>query len=141
MKIELDIPIDELWADSPGEEINPAMILADMILQNAAEKIVFDYYGGSAEDVQVALNAKVALLKNDVINRIEKEFSDKAYDDIKSRITEKVISDVSEKYERSKNFKEIKEALSLQSDTEISHQIKQLISDIVKSEVRKMIKV
>lgn len=38
-------------------------------------------------------------------------------------------------------FKEIKEALSLQSDTEISSQIKQLISDIVKSEVRKMIKV
>ena len=141
MKIELDIPIDELWADSPGDEINPAMILTDMILQNAAEKIVFDYYGGSVEDVQAALNAKVASLKNDVINRMEKELLILAYDDIKAQITEKVISDVSEKYERSKMFKEIKEALSLQSDTEISRQIKQLISDIVKSEVRKMIKV
>ena len=141
MKIELDIPIDELWTDSPGDEINPAMILTDMLLQNAAEKIVFDYYGGSTEDVQAALNAKIASLKRDIISRIEKEFSDKAYDDIKTQITEKVISDVSEKYERSKNFKEIKEALSLESDTEISRQIKQLISDIVKSEVRKMIKV
>ena len=141
MKIELDIPIDELWTDSPGDEINPAMILTDMLLQSAAEKIVFDYYGGSAEDVQAALNAKVASLKRDIISRIEKEFSDKAYDDIKAQITEKVINDVGEKYERSKNFKDVKEALSLESDTEISRQIKQLISDIVKSEVRKMIKV
>lgn len=141
MKVELDIPIDELWTDSPGDEINPAMILTDMILQNAAEKIIFDYYGGSAEDVQAALNAKVASLKNDVINRMEKELLILAYDDIKAQITEKVISDVSEKYERSKNFKEVQGALSLQSDTEISRQIKQLISDIVKSEVRKMIKV
>ncbi|MGN0656962.1 MAG: hypothetical protein ACI4KR_09215 [Ruminiclostridium sp.] len=141
MKIELDIPIEELWGETADVEINPAMILTDMLLQNAAEKIVFDYYGGSAEDVQAALNAKVASLKNDVINRMEKELLILAYDDIKTRITEKVISDVSEKYERSKVFKEVKEALSLQSDTEISRQIKQLISDIVKSEVRKMIKV
>lgn len=141
MKIELDIPIEELWGETADVEINPAMILTDMLLQNAAEKIVFDYYGDSAEDVQAALNAKVASLKNDVINRMEKELLILAYDDIKAQITEKVISDVSEKYERSKMFKEIKEALSLQSDTEISRQIKQLISDIVKSEVRKMIKV
>lgn len=141
MKIELDIPIEELWGETADVEINPAMILTDMLLQSAAEKIVFDYYGGSAEDVQAALNAKVASLKRDIISRIEKEFSDKAYDDIKAQITEKVISDVSERYKRSKNFKEVKEALSLESDTEISRQIKQLISDIVKSEVRKMIKV
>ena len=141
MKIELDIPIDELWTDSPGDEINPAMILTDMLLQNAAEKIVFDYYGGSAEDIQTALNARVASLKRDVMSRMEKEFTDKEYADIKAQITEKVIDEVSKRYERSKNFKEVKEALSLESDTEISRQIKQLISDIVKSEVRKMIKV
>ena len=141
MKIELDIPIDELWADSPGDEINPVMILTDMLLQNAAEKIVFDHYGGSAEDIQAALNARVASLKRDVISRMEKEFADKEYADIKAQITEKVINEVSKRYERSKNFKEVKEALSLESDTEISRQIKQLISDIVKSEVRKMIKV
>ena len=141
MKIELDIPIDELWIDSPGDEINPAMILTDMILQNAAEKIVFDYYGGSAEDIRAALNARVASLKRDVISRMEKEFADKAYADIKAQITENVIKEVSKRYERSKSFKEVKEALSLESDTEISRQIKQLISDIVKSEVRKMIKV
>ena len=141
MKIELDIPIDELWTDSPGDEINPAMILTDMLLQNAAEKIVFDYYGGSAEDIQAALNARVASLKRDVTSRMEKEFADKEYADIKAQITEKVINEVSKRYERSKNFKEVKEALSLESDTEISRQIKQLISDIVKSEVRKMIKV
>ena len=141
MKIELDIPIDELWTDSPGDEINPAMILTDMLLQNAAEKIVFDHYGGSAEDIQTALNERVASLKRDVISRMEKEFSDKEYTEIKAQITEKVINEVSKRYERSKNFKEVKEALSLESDTEISRQIKQLISDIVKSEVRKMIKV
>lgn len=38
MKVELDIPIDELWIDSPGDEINPAMILTDMILQNGRRK-------------------------------------------------------------------------------------------------------
>lgn len=141
MKIELDIPIDELWIDSPGDEINPAMILTDMILQNAAEKIVFDYCGGSAGDIRAALNARVASLKRDVISRMEKEFTDKEYADIKAQITEKVINEVSKRYERSKSFKEVKEALSLESDTEISRQIKQLISDIVKSEVRKMIKV
>lgn len=141
MKIELDIPIDELWTDSPGDEINPAMILTDMLLQNAAEKIVFDHYGGSAEDIQTALNERVASLKRDVISRMEKEFSDKEYTEIKAQITEKVINEVSKRYERSKSFKEVREALSLESDTEISRQIKQLISDIVKSEVRKMIKV
>ena len=141
MKIELDIPIDELWTDSPGDEINPAMILTDMLLQNAAEQIVFDYYGGSAEDIQAVLNARVASLKRDVMSRMEKEFADKEYADIKAQITENVINEVSKRYERSKNFKEVKEALSLESDTEISRQIKQLISDIVKSEVRKMIKV
>lgn len=141
MKIELDIPIDELWTDSPGDEINPAMLLTDMLLQNAAEQIVFDYYGGSAEDIKAALNAMVASLKRDVMSRMEKEFTDKEYVDIKAQITEKVINEVSKRYERSKNFKEVKEVLSLESDTEISRQIKQLISDIVKSEVRKMIKV
>lgn len=61
-------------------------------------------------------------------------------DDIKNEITERVKSDISNKYVRTKQYKELKDEFDIATDKEIESGLQKIISKLVKSEMQKMFK-
>lgn len=61
-------------------------------------------------------------------------------DDMKNEITERVKSDISNKYIRTKQYKELKDEFDITTDKEIESGLQKIISKLVKSEMQKMFK-
>jgi hypothetical protein len=68
------------------------------------------------------------------------ELSKDAYAEIRDKVTEKVIENTVDKYERSYQYRDIKKKLEIESDSAITTGMRNLISDIVRTEVKKIIK-
>lgn len=77
-----------------------------------------------------------------------KTFREKLHNEIKTMLTESididfkesvkddVVKDISKKYVRTKQYKEIKEHFEIDTDTIIKSGLKDIISDIVKNEIK-----
>lgn len=61
-------------------------------------------------------------------------------DDMKNEITERVKSDISNKYVRTKQYKELKDEFDIATDKEIESGLQKIISKLVKLEMQKMFK-
>ena len=61
-------------------------------------------------------------------------------DNMKKEITERVKSDIANKYIRTKQYKELKNELDIATDREIESGLQKIISKLVKSEMQKMFK-
>lgn len=61
-------------------------------------------------------------------------------DNMKNEITERIKSDISNKYIRTKQYKELKDEFDIVTDKEIESGLQKIISKLVKSEMQKMFK-
>lgn len=103
--------------------------IKDEIIQAAANQILNevmrnqDHYGRSFRD---NLTGTVIEMTNTTLDKDTKEY-----------ITEKAKDEIINRYVRTKNYKELKKEFEIMSDKEISNGLEEIISDIVKKEIKK----
>ena len=150
MKIELDIPIKEFncYYDSYDEygeygediKVNTARSFIDIIVDKAAEKLLADICDSYENDIYKILSDKINHVKQTIEQKMTNELSKDAYAEIRDKVTEKVIENTVDKYERSYQYRDIKKKLEIESDSAITTGMRNLISDIVRTEVKNIIK-
>ena len=143
MKIEIDIPFEEFDYESDyddNDEGNHIDVLIEMITDKAASLLVqqidYDYRINLEKTLENKINNVEKYLETKITERVSKD----SYKVISDKITETVSNKIAERYERSQQYRDIKKQLEIESDSAISTGMKALISDIVKSEVKKIIK-
>lgn len=103
--------------------------IKDEIIQAAANQILNevmrnqDHYGRSFRD---NLTGTVIEMINTTLDKDTKEY-----------ITEKAKDEIINRYVRTKNYKELKKEFEIMSNKEISNGLEEIISDIVKKEIKK----
>lgn len=103
--------------------------IKDEIIQAAANQILNevmrnqDHYGRSFRD---NLTDTVIEMINTTLDKDTKEY-----------ISEKVKDEIINRYVRTKNYKELKKEFEIMSDKEIGNGLEEIISDIVKKEIKK----
>lgn len=103
--------------------------IKEEIIQAAANQILNevmrnqDHYGRSFRD---NLTGTVIEMINTTLDKDTKEY-----------ITEKAKDEIINRYVRTKNYKELKKEFEIMSDKEISNGLEEIISDIVKKEIKK----
>ena len=142
MKIEVDIPIEDFDYEclDCGNSVNSATVFRDIVIDRVATKIMQNLCNSYEKDINKILSDRINHLKQVIENKMTQELSNESYAIIRDKVSEKVIQDTTEKYERSKQYREIKNQLEIESDSQMVSKLRPLISDIVKSEVKKMIK-
>ena len=142
MKIEIDIPIEELDYESDYDEYNDgnhAKALVNIITDKVAAQIINSYNYGTFS-LQTALNDKIKAIEKHLEDTITEKISKDSYKAICDKITETASEKIAQRYERSQQYRGIKKQFEIESDSNISMGMKTLISDIVRSEVKKIIK-
>ena len=148
MKIELDIPVEEFnyteydddYDYCTGEKNNHINILIEMITDKAASLIVEQIDYDKRLNLETTLENKINSIEKYLEDKITERISKDSYKIIANKITETIVKSLSEKYERSQQYREIKKQFEIENDRDINNGMKTLISDIVKSEVKKIIK-
>lgn len=103
--------------------------IKDEIIQAAANQILNevmrnqDHYGRSFRD---NLTDTVIKMINTTLDKDTKEY-----------ISEKAKDEIINRYVRTKNYKELKKKFEIISDKEIGNGLEEIISDIVKKEIKK----
>lgn len=103
--------------------------IKDEIIQAAAIQILNevmrnqDHYGRSFRD---NLTDTVIEMINTTLDKDTKEY-----------ISEKAKDEIINRYVRTKNYKELKKEFEIMSDKEIGNGLEEIISDIVKKEIKK----
>lgn len=148
MKIELDIPVEEFnyteydddYDYCTGEKNNHINVLIEMITDKAASLIVEQIDYDKRLNLETTLENKINSIEKYLEDKIAERISKDSYKIIANKITETVAKSLSERYERSQQYREIKKQFEIENDRDINNGMKTLISDIVKSEVKKIIK-
>lgn len=143
MKIEIDIPFEELNYESDYEDYdtgNHVDALVEVITDKAAALLVEDIDYGYKLNLEESLESKINNIEKCLEAKITERLSKDCYKIIADNITETVVNRLVEKYERSHQYREIKKQFEIGNDRDINNGMKSLISDIVKSEVKKIIK-
>lgn len=103
--------------------------IKDEIIQAAANQILNevmrnqDHYGRSFRD---NLTGTVIEMINTTLDKDTKEY-----------ISEKAKDEIINRYVKTKNYKELKKEFEIMSDKEIGNGLEEIISDIVKKEIKK----
>lgn len=142
MKIEIDIPIEELDYESDYDEYddgNHAKALVNIITDKVAAQII-NSYNYDTFSLQTALNDKIKAIEKHLEDTITEKISKDSYKPICDKITETVSEKIAQRYDRSQQYRNIKKQFEIENDSNISMGMKALISDIVRSEVKKIIK-
>lgn len=148
MKIELDIPVEEFnyteydddYDYCTGEKNNHINVLIEIITDKAASLIVEQIDYDKRLNLETTLENKINSIEKYLEDKITERVSKDSYKIIADKIIESVTKSLSEKYERSQQYREIKKQFEIENDRDINNGMKTLISDIVKSEVKKIIK-
>ena len=143
MKIEIDIPIEELDYESDyddRDEGDHVDVLIEMITDKAASLLVqqidYDYRISLEKSLENKINNIEKCLETRITERVSKD----SYKPICDKITETVSEKIAQRYDRSQQYRDIKKQFEIENDSNISMGMKALISDIVRSEVKKIIK-
>ena len=142
MKIEIDIPIEEFDYESYYDEYddgNHAKAFVNIIANKVAAHII-NGYNYDTFSLQTALNNKINNIEKYLEDTITEKISKDSYKPICDKITETVSEKIAQRYERSQQYRDIKKQFEIENDSNISMGMKALISDIVRSEVKKIIK-
>ena len=148
MKIELDIPIEEFnyteyddeYDYCTGSTDNHVNVLIEMITDKAAALIVEQIDYDKRLDLETTLENKINSIEKYLEDKITERVSKDSYKTIADSITDTVVNRLSEKYERSQQYRTIKNQFNIENDKDINNSMRALISDIVRSEVKKIIK-
>ena len=143
MKIEIDIPIEELDYESgydDRDEGNHIDALIEIITDKAASLLVrqidYDYKINLEKSLENKINNIEKYLETKITERVSKD----SYKVICDKITETASEKIVQRYERSQQYRDIKKRFEIENDSNISMGMKALISDVVRSEVKKIIK-
>ena len=142
MKIEIDIPIEEFDYESDYDEYNDgnhAKALVNIITDKVAAQII-NSYNYDTFSLQTALNDKIKAIEKHLEDTITEKISKDSYKPICDKITETVSEKIAQRYEYSQQYRDIKKQFEIENDSNISMGMKALIADIVRSEVKKIIK-
>ena len=142
MKIEIDIPIEEFDYESDYDEYddgNHAKALVNIITDKVAAQIINSYNYGTFS-LQTALNDKIKTIEKHLEDTITEKISKDSYKPICDKITETISEKIAQRYERSQQYRDIKKQFEIENASNISMGMKPFISDIVRSEVKKIIK-
>lgn len=123
MNLKVNISVDDYAdiEDIQNQIVHEAAIqMLNEVMRNQ------DHYGRSFKDK----------LTETVIKMIGNALDD----DMKNEITERVKSDIANKYIRTKQYKELKDEFDIVTDKEIESGLQKIISKLVKSEMQKMFK-
>ena len=122
MNLEVNISVDDSDIENIQDQIihKAAVQMLNEVMRNQ------DHYGRSFKDK----------LTETVIEIISNTLDD----NMKKEITERVKSDISNKYIRTKLYKELKDEFGIATDREIESGLQKIISKLVKSEMQKMFK-
>ena len=121
LKVNISIDDDTDIEDIQNQIIHEAAIqMLNEVMRNQ------DHYGRSFKDK----------LTETVIRMIGNTLDD----DMKNEITERVKSDIANKYIRTKQYKELKDEFDIVTDKEIELGLEKIISKLVKLEMQKMFK-
>ena len=143
MKIEIDIPIEELDYESDyddRDEGNHVDVLIEMITDKAASLLVQQIDYDYKISLEKSLENKIKNIEKCLETRITERVSKDSYKPICDKITETVSEKIAQRYERSQQYRDIKKQFEIENGSNISTGMKALISDIVRSEVKKIIK-
>ena len=86
------------------------------------------------------MNNKINNIEKYLEDTITEKISKDSYKLICDKITETISEKIVQRYERSQQYRDIKKQFEIENDSNISTGMKALISDIVRSEVKKIIK-
>ena len=142
MKIEIDIPVEEFDYESDYDEYddgNHAKAFVNIITDKVAAQII-NSYNYDTFSLQTALNDKIKAVEKHLEDTITERISKDSYKPICDKITETISEKIAQRYERSQQYRDIKKQFEIENDSNISTGMKTLISDIVRSEVKKIIK-
>ena len=142
MKIEIDIPVEEFDYESDYDEYddgNHAKSFVNIITDKVAAQII-NSYNYDTFSLQTALNDKIKAVEKHLEDTITERISKDSYKPICDKITETISEKIAQRYERSQQYRDIKKQFEIENDSNISTGMKALISDIVRSEVKKIIK-
>ena len=122
------------------DEGNHVDVLIEMITDKAASLLVqqidYDYRISLEKSLENKINNIEKCLETRITERVSKD----SYKVICDKITETVSEKIAQRYERSQQYRDIKKQFEIENDSNISTGMKALISDIVRSEVKKIIK-
>ena len=122
MNLEVNISVDDSDIENIQDQIihKAAVQMLNEVMRNQ------DHYGRSFKDKLT--ETVIAIISNTLDDNMKKE------------ITERVKSDISNKYIRTKQYKELKDEFGIATDREIESGLQKIISKLVKSEMQKMFK-
>ena len=120
MKVEIDIPIEELDYESnydDRDEGNHVDVLIEMITDKAASLLVqqidYDYRISLEESLENKINNIEKCLETRITERVSKG----SYKVICDKITETVSEKITRRYERSQPYRDIKKQFEIETDS------------------------
>ncbi len=104
------------------------------IVTEAAKQLITEVMGNRYEHYGRTFKEN---LQNEIRNMMLECMNDK---DFKEEIKNSLVDELSKKYIKSKQYKEVKEQFNILSDTEIKKGLKDIISELVNMEIKKRFK-
>lgn len=125
MKLNFTVEVSD-YDDNVGN-------IEDAIVREAARQLVneifnnrYEHYGRTFKD-RVEEKIKEMMLETFDIN-------------FKNEVKDKVVDELTKKYIRTKQYKEVKDQFNILTDTEIKTGLKEIISDLVSAELKNRFK-
>ena len=111
---------------------NPTSI-EDKIVESAAKQLINEVMNNRYEHYGRSFKEKL----QDEVKRMMLDIMDT---DFKEEVKNSLVDDLSKKYIRTKQYKEVKEQFNILSDTEIKNGLKDIVNELVSSEMKKRFK-
>lgn len=110
-------------------ELDEYTSIEDVVVDRAAERFIDEFLGSSYDK-----NSLSYQLEQKVTQKINEIFKQ----DFKDKVSERIITGLSDKFERSQAYKELIKNGDFPTDKEIHNELKELVHKLVKSEMGKI---
>jgi len=111
---------------------NPSTI-EDKIVESAAKQMINEVMNNRYEKSGKTFRDKL-------INEVKDMLLDVMDTDFKEEVKNSLVDDLSKKYVKTKQYKEVKEQFDIKSDTEIKNGLKDIVGELVGYEMKKRFK-
>jgi len=111
---------------------NPSTI-EDKVVESAAKQMINEAMNNRYEKSGKTFRDKL-------INEVKDMLLDIMNTDFKEEVKNSLVEDLSKKYIRTKQYQEVKEQFNILSDTEIKNGLRDIVSELVGSEMKKRFK-
>jgi hypothetical protein len=124
MKFNFEVSVSDYDNENNGD-----YSLQQYIIDQAVDKFVYDIFGSKYDTDDLSYQ-----IQQLVSRKIDALFTN----ELKNTISNKVIDGLAARYEKSKQYKELINMNQIASNTEIKSGLKELVHELVKSEMKKV---